>query len=67
MDAPHLVYNDDNEFKSVSLDRHERGFYHWGIHSSALGDTNIFSFASLILGTIGAIAGIYVGFKMSEY
>jgi len=30
------------------------------------GDTNIFSFASLILGTIGAIAGIYIGFKMSQ-
>ena len=31
------------------------------------GDTNIFSFASLILGTIGAIAGIYVGWKISRY
>ena len=31
------------------------------------GDTNIFSFASLILGSLGAIAGIYIGFKMSQY
>lgn len=31
------------------------------------GDTNIFSFASLILGTAGAIAGIYAGFKISRY
>jgi uncharacterized membrane protein YeaQ/YmgE (transglycosylase-associated protein family) len=31
------------------------------------GDTNLFSFASLILGTIGAVAGIYLGWKMSRY
>ncbi len=31
------------------------------------GDTNIFSFASLILGSVGAIAGIYIGFKISRY
>jgi hypothetical protein len=31
------------------------------------GDTNLFSFASLIFGSIGGIAGIYVGFKMSQY
>lgn len=31
------------------------------------GDTNLFSFASLIFGAAGAIAGIYLGFKMSQY
>jgi len=31
------------------------------------GDTNIFSFASLILGTVGAVAGIYAGWKISRY
>ena len=30
------------------------------------GDTNLFSFASLILGSVGAIAGIYIGFKLSQ-
>ncbi len=30
------------------------------------GDTNLFSFASLILGTLGAIVGIYIGFYISR-
>lgn len=43
------------------------GSFIGGYIPSLWGDTNLFSISSLVLGSLGAIAGIYIGFKMSRF